>query len=130
MENPKSLVIKNAIAFVIGMILIGYGHIRDTSPIYFALIGGYISLSLYYAWRFGMIHYGNLFSVVIFYLLPFALVFAIFVSLIVGFFTSIPRFIYAIYQWRKYAQKRQPRHMNKTPRGGGNNVVRFQPRSR
>lgn len=97
----RGLFIRNCIAFVLGVLILGFHSYQDTHQIRYLLIGGYILLSIYHAWSFGVKHYGNLFSLIVFWLLPLALVFAIFASLTVGFLTSIPRFVYSGYMWRK-----------------------------
>ncbi len=101
MATPQSLFIKNTVAFLLGMIIIRCQQVYDTHQMGYLFIGGYVLLSLYHSWQFYWRHHGNQFSSVIFLFLPFTLVFTIFVSLNVGFLTSIPRFIYCAYQWRK-----------------------------
>lgn len=124
MATPKSLFIKNTVAFVLGMIIIGFQQFYDTHQLSYLFLGGFVTLSLYHSWHFYMKHYGDQFSSVIFLFLPFALGFAVFVSLTVGFLTSVPRFIYFAYQWRKHTPKSE-RVLTHRAR---NNVVPFQAR--
>ncbi|KZS44799.1 hypothetical protein AWU65_02065 [Paenibacillus glucanolyticus] len=127
--DHKSLLIKNMIVFILGVILIGYQAYRDNNELYYLLIGGYILLSIYKAWLFGVKYYGNLFSVIMFWFLPFALVFAIIVSLIVGFLTSVPHLLYLVYSSRPKKMKTNvPSFKNQFKKR--NNVIPFRSKAR
>jgi len=120
MENPRSLILKNLIAIILGMLFIGLPSYQETHHMLNLFTGGYVVLSLYHAWRFGVKHYTvNNFSLLLIWLLPFSIVFAIFVSIIVGFLISIPQFAYGVYLMGKHTPARS------SPPPKVNNVIFF-----
>jgi hypothetical protein len=95
--------IKNLVIFVAGAVFIGtdFFTTMNLNHLLQYLLGGYLVLSIYYGFLFGSEKYGNILSAVIFWLLPFSLVFAIGSSLIYGLVMSIPKFIISFFKWKR-----------------------------
>lgn len=102
-------------AIIIGIIIFSTGflsHWSDLSNINHILISGYTSLSIYHGFLFGSYKFGDIFSMLSIWLLPFLGIFLMFICLLYGLVVSIPKTIVSALKWRverdyKKAQKQQ-----------------------
>ncbi|MEV5027903.1 hypothetical protein [Paenibacillus sp. LPE1-1-1.1] len=99
-QNPGF--IKNLIVFIAGAIFIGtdfFSTFNLDQPLRYP-VGGYMVISAYYARIFGSARFGNVYSLVVFWMLPFAAIFCLAASLIYGIVMSVPKFIMSFIKWK------------------------------
>lgn len=112
MDNKFS---SNLIAFLVGITLIGtdlFTRMPSIDRIGETLIGGYLALSLYHAWKFASPRFADLTSVVVFWLFPVVFTFTVVFSIFIGLVVSIPKFLISFFKWLSKRKVSRPRLIN------------------
>jgi hypothetical protein len=100
----------NLIALCVGLILFGtdlFSQFPSLDRIGITFFGGYLAVSVYHAWIFGSERMANMYSAIVFWLMPVVFAFSVVFCLLYGLIVSVPKFLYSMFQWLMYRRSKR-----------------------